>query len=58
MFASQIAVNDGNNQSATRGTLVATAPSVIVKDQFGNPVSGVSVTFAVTGGGGSISGAT
>src|SRR5262249_22248639 len=31
--ASQIAVNDGNFQSATKGTAVATAPSVIVKDQ-------------------------
>jgi len=56
--ASQIAINDGNNQSAARGAQVATAPSVVVKDQSGNPVSGVTVTFAVTAGGGSVSGAT
>jgi adhesin/invasin len=52
--ASQIAVNAGNGQSATAGTAVATAPSVIVRDAFNNPVAGVAVTFAVTGGGGSV----
>ena len=36
----------------------APLPSVIVKDQKGKPVSGVSVTFAVSAGGGSVSGAT
>jgi adhesin/invasin len=55
--ATQIAVNAGDGQSATVNSNVATAPSVIVKDQFGNPVSGVSVTFAVASGGGSITGA-
>jgi hypothetical protein len=55
--ASQVAVNGGNNQSAWAGTAVGTAPSVVVQDQFGNPVAGVAVTFAVTGGGGSLTGA-
>jgi hypothetical protein len=50
--ASQIAVNAGNNQSATVGTAVSTLPSIIVKDANNNPVSGVSVTFAVATGGG------
>ncbi len=54
--ASQIALNAGNNQSATAGTAVSIAPSVIVKDTDGNPVSGVSVTFAVGTGGGSVTG--
>lgn len=54
--ATQIAVNAGNNQSATVSTSVSTAPSVIVKDVGNNPISGVSVTFAVTTGGGSITG--
>jgi len=54
--ATQIALNAGNNQSATVGTAVAVAPSVMVKDQFNNPVSGVSVTFAVATGGGSVTG--
>src|SRR5207249_8488951 len=53
--ASSIAVNAGNNQSATAGTTVATPPSVIVHDANGNPVAGVSVTFAVASGGGTVS---
>ncbi len=55
--ANNIAVNAGNNQSATIATTVAVDPSVIVKDGSGNPVPGVQVTFAVASGGGSISGA-
>src|SRR5439155_305090 len=52
--ASTIAVNGGNNQSATAGTAVAVGPSVIVHDANGNPVAGVAVTFAVASGGGSV----
>lgn len=52
-----IAVNDGNNQSTLVGAAVTTPPSVKVIDADGNGVSGVSVTFAVASGGGSISGA-
>ena len=55
--ASAIAANGGNAQTATVGTAVRTAPSVIVKDANGNPVSGTSVTFAVASGGGAITGA-
>ncbi len=51
--ASTIAINAGDGQSATVGTAVSTAPSVIVRDASNNPVSGVSVTFAVATGGGS-----
>jgi adhesin/invasin len=54
--ASTLAVNGGNNQSATVNTPVATPPSVVVRDQFGNGVAGVTVTFAVTSGGGSLTG--
>ena len=46
----------GNSQSATVATAVTTAPSVLVTDTNGNPVSGVAVTFAVASGGGSVSG--
>jgi len=35
-------------------TPVPTAPSVIVRDANGNPVAGVSVTFAVASGGGTV----
>lgn len=56
--ASQLEVLSGNNQTATVNTVLPTDPSVIVRDASNNPVSGVSVTFAVASGGGSITGAT
>ena len=52
----QIAIYSGNNQSAIAGTAVSTPPGVIVKDANNNPVSGVSITFAVASGGGSATG--
>ena len=52
--ASKIAVNAGNGQAAAPGTAVAVNPSVLVTDVGSNPVSGVSVTFAIGSGGGSI----
>ena len=51
-------IDDGDGQTAVAGTEVATAPSVLVTDDSGNPVSGLTVTFAVTSGGGSVTGAT
>lgn len=53
----RMSLSAGNNQSATVNTAVATAPSVLVTDAYNNPVSGVSVTFAVASGGGSVTGA-
>ncbi len=50
-----IAANSVTTQSAVAGTAVAAPPSVKVTDLLNNPVSGVSVTFAVTAGGGSVS---
>lgn len=44
----------GDNQSALAGTPVAVNPRVVVTDASGNPVSGVTVNFSVTSGGGSI----
>jgi adhesin/invasin len=55
--ATTLALDAGNNQSATVNTAVATAPSVKVTDAGGNPVQGVAVTFAVASGAGSITGA-
>jgi hypothetical protein len=49
-------LNDGNNQTRAAGTAVTVAPSVRVADQYGNPTQGASVAFAVTGGGGSVTG--
>ena len=52
--ATQMVINAGNNQSAIASTAVATAPSVRVTDANENPVEGVSVTFAVASGDGTI----
>ncbi|HEV7591282.1 MAG TPA: cadherin-like domain-containing protein [Longimicrobium sp.] len=46
----------GDGQSATAGLAVAVAPAVTVTDANANPVAGVSVTFAVASGGGSVTG--
>jgi hypothetical protein len=54
--ATQIAMNAGNNQAAAPGTAVAIAPSVLVRDSGGNPVTGVSVTFTAATGGGTVTG--
>ena len=51
--AASIAVNGGNSQTARVGLAVSTDPSVLVRDAFLNPVPNVTVTFSVTGGGGS-----
>ena len=56
--ATTMAINAGDGQTATAGTSVATAPSVIVKDAGNNPVAGVTVTFAIASGGGSAIGLT
>jgi adhesin/invasin len=45
-------------QSAGVGALVASPPSVVVRDVNGSPTPSVTVTFAVTGGGGQLTGAT
>jgi adhesin/invasin len=37
----------GNGQTAVRGNAVATDPSVVVRDGFGNAVPGATVNFAV-----------
>ncbi|MGH7613743.1 MAG: beta strand repeat-containing protein, partial [Gemmatimonadales bacterium] len=51
-----VAKQAGDGQSATVGTAVSTPPRVLVTDQFGNPVPGVTVSFAVTSGGGTVNG--
>jgi hypothetical protein len=51
-----LTINAGNNQSAPAGSPVPVPPSVLVRDALGNPIAGVAVTFAVAGGGGSLTG--
>ncbi|HEV8122979.1 MAG TPA: Ig-like domain repeat protein [Gemmatimonadales bacterium] len=52
----QMAITAGNNQTATAGTAVPVDPTVRVRDVGGNNVPNVSVTFTVTGGGGTVTG--
>jgi hypothetical protein len=53
-----LVLSAGDGQSAVAGAAVAIAPAVVAVDQSGNPVAGVSVTFTVNSGGGSVTGAT
>ncbi|MEO8200468.1 MAG: kelch repeat-containing protein [Gemmatimonadota bacterium] len=55
--AAAVAVNDGDNQSVNAGSAVSTNPSVLVTDASGTPVPGVTVTFSLGSGGGSVIGA-
>jgi adhesin/invasin len=50
-----VTIATGNNQTAAPNTLLPSALAVLVKDQYGNPVSGVSVGFADGGAGGTLS---
>jgi hypothetical protein len=52
-----IAAHEGDGQTAPAGSRVPVRPAVRVTDDGGRPVSSVEVTFVVTGGGGSVSGA-
>jgi adhesin/invasin len=54
--ATQIAQLAGDAQTAIVNTILPTAPAVIVRDQFNNPVPDVSVLFAPVSGGGSVTG--
>lgn len=56
--AAQLTLVEGDGQSATIGMAVATAPAVRVADAFGNPVPGLAITFSVSAGSGSVTGAT
>jgi acetyl esterase/lipase len=44
----------GGDQTGTAGNAVGIAPTVVVRDDDGDGVPGVSVTFTVTGGGGTV----
>jgi len=50
-----VTVSGGNNQTGTAGTTLAQALTVVVRDQYGNPVSGVGVSYSDGGVGGSFS---
>src|SRR5271157_744883 len=52
-----IAITSGNNQFASAGTQLPQALTVLVTDQYANPISGNSVTFSDGGAGGTFSNA-
>src|SRR5207237_3403562 len=55
--AASISAHSATTLDAAPGAPVSELPSVIVRDAAGNPLAGVAVTFAVTTGGGSVTGA-
>jgi adhesin/invasin len=50
-----LAVNAGNNQTGTLGSPLPVNPSIIARDALGAPVEGVTVSFSILSGGGSVS---
>lgn len=56
-LAGTVAVFEGNNQTGLVGFGVNVAPAVRVVNQSNQPLAGLAVTFAETGGGGSVTGA-
>ena len=56
--AASITAVAGTTTAALTGAAVASRPAVQLKDQYGNPVAGVTVTFAVATGGGTVAGGT
>jgi uncharacterized protein (TIGR03437 family) len=48
--AGSMTILNGNNQTATVGTTFPQSLTVQLKDGSGNPISGVSVSFAITSG--------
>lgn len=56
--AARLFVAAGDAQQATVNTRVPVSPAVVARDRFGNPVSGVAVTFSVAAGGGTVQGGT
>lgn len=53
--AANVAVTSGNNQTAAAGVQLPQSLTVLVTDQYGNPVPGNSVAFSDLGAGGSFS---
>src|SRR5258708_6006 len=51
-----MAVYAGDNQTARINSAVPPPPAVVVRDASSNPVAGITVTFNVASGGGSLAG--
>jgi hypothetical protein len=55
LVPTSLTVVSGNNQSGVAGTALADALVVKIADQYGNPLVGVAVSFAITAGSGTLS---
>ena len=53
-----LAATAGGNETVRVATAVGTLPAVVVKNQAGGVLAGVSVTFSVEAGGGTVTGST
>jgi protocatechuate 3,4-dioxygenase beta subunit len=53
--ANELEIYAGNNQTVKAGTAAPKLLQVMVEDQFGNPVPGISVAYSDNGAGGSFS---
>ncbi len=49
-----VAIQAGNNQTGSAGAALAVRPAVLVKNQEGKVLAGISVVFSVESGGGSL----
>ncbi|MEZ0228266.1 MAG: Ig-like domain-containing protein, partial [Planctomycetota bacterium] len=56
--ATQLVIASGNNQTGAAGSTLANPLVVTARDAAGNPVANVTITFAVTAGGGTVTPAT
>ncbi|HEX6104472.1 MAG TPA: Ig-like domain-containing protein [Gemmatimonadales bacterium] len=56
--ATRVEALEGDGQTAPAGSAVSVRPAVRVTNDLGLPVAGFGVTFVVTGGGGTVQGAT
>jgi len=54
LYAASVALAGGNGQTGLVGQALDQAFTVVVRDQFGNPMGNVPVTWAVTSGGGTL----
>ena len=52
--ADHLVMVQGNNQTGAVSAVLPVNPTVMVVDAFGNPVSGVNVTFTIQTGGGNV----
>jgi hypothetical protein len=55
VIASQMALHDGDGQTAAVNLAVAVPPAVLVTDEYGNATAGIQVSFTVTAGAGKVS---